>query len=205
MRQKFKKWFVGLSRTSKILLIAAGVVVFGAAVGGGDANDAKQPIEAQNTAAVKQQDASQAQQKEPVVTVEEQTVQEQIAYQKQTQETASLNKGETRIVQAGQQGTLTKTFKVTKSDGVETSRELTGEVISKQPVAEITQIGTYVAPKPAASACDANYSGCVPVASDVDCAGGTGDGPAYANGPIRVIGYDKYRLDRDGDGIACDS
>ncbi|MEU6644734.1 excalibur calcium-binding domain-containing protein [Saccharomonospora sp. NPDC046836] len=52
--------------------------------------------------------------------------------------------------------------------------------------------------------CDPNYSGCVPVASDVDCAGGSGDGPAYVTGPIRVIGTDIYDLDRDGDGIACE-
>ncbi|MEW9805653.1 hypothetical protein ABUE31_06645 [Mesorhizobium sp. ZMM04-5] len=44
---------------------------------------------------------------------------------------------------------------------------------------------------------------CVPVASDVDCEGGKGDGPEYVTGPIRVIGIDVYGLDRDGDGIAC--
>lgn len=52
--------------------------------------------------------------------------------------------------------------------------------------------------------CDANYSGCVPVATDVDCAGGGGNGPANVKGPIRVIGRDIYHLDRDGDGIACE-
>ncbi|WP_198940676.1 hypothetical protein [Micromonospora sp. CB01531] len=52
--------------------------------------------------------------------------------------------------------------------------------------------------------CDPNYSGCVPIASDVDCAGGSGNGPAYVQGPVRVIATDIYRLDADGDGIACD-
>jgi len=61
-------------------------------------------------------------------------------------------------------------------------------------------------PEPApAPSCDPNYSGCVPVASDVDCAGGSGNGPAYVDGPIRVTGSDIYDLDRDGDGTACDS
>ena len=54
------------------------------------------------------------------------------------------------------------------------------------------------------SNCDSNYSGCVPIASDVDCAGGSGNGPAYVQGPIRVIGVDIYDLDRDGDGVACE-
>jgi hypothetical protein len=51
------------------------------------------------------------------------------------------------------------------------------------------------------SKCDPNYSGCVPIASDVDCAGGGGNGPAYVTGPVAVIGKDIYDLDRDGDGI----
>jgi len=52
--------------------------------------------------------------------------------------------------------------------------------------------------------CDPNYDPCVPVASDVDCAGGSGNGPAYVQGPVTVIGTDIYGLDRDGDGIGCD-
>jgi hypothetical protein len=54
------------------------------------------------------------------------------------------------------------------------------------------------------SKCDPNYSPCVPIASDVDCADGPGDGPAYVRGPVRVIGKDIYRLDRDGNGIGCE-
>lgn len=64
------------------------------------------------------------------------------------------------------------------------------------------------APKPAPEkpkqSCDPNYSGCVPIDSDVDCAGGSGNGPSYARGPITVIGSDIYDLDRDNDGIACE-
>lgn len=59
-------------------------------------------------------------------------------------------------------------------------------------------------PRPNNGDCDPNYSGCVPIASDVDCAGGSGNGPAYVSGPVQVIGYDIYGLDRDGDDIACE-
>lgn len=53
--------------------------------------------------------------------------------------------------------------------------------------------------------CDPNYSGaCVPIASDVDCLGGSGNGPAYVKGPVTVIGKDIYGLDRDGNGIGCE-
>jgi hypothetical protein len=59
---------------------------------------------------------------------------------------------------------------------------------------------------PTTSNCDPNYAGaCVPIASDVDCAGGSGNGPEYVQGPVRVVGTDIYDLDRDGDGIGCDT
>ncbi|MCX8559679.1 hypothetical protein OS122_02040 [Mycolicibacterium mucogenicum] len=66
--------------------------------------------------------------------------------------------------------------------------------------------GLFLAPCSHAAPCDPNYSGaCVPIASDVDCQGGSGNGPAYVAGPLKVIGNDIYELDRDGDGVACDS
>lgn len=62
------------------------------------------------------------------------------------------------------------------------------------------------APAAAAQDCHPSYEGaCVPVdVSDVDCAGGEGNGPYYVRGPIYVVGPDEYELDRDGDGIACE-
>lgn len=54
-----------------------------------------------------------------------------------------------------------------------------------------------------ASSCDPNYEPCVPIATDVDCAGGSGNGPAYVQGPVRVIGVDVYGLDSDGNGVGC--
>ena len=56
------------------------------------------------------------------------------------------------------------------------------------------------------STCDSNYSGaCVPIASDVDCASGSGNGPAYVSGPVTVVGKDIYKLDNDGNGVGCES
>lgn len=52
--------------------------------------------------------------------------------------------------------------------------------------------------------CDPNYTPCVPVDSDVDCEGGSGNGPSYVAGPVEVIGRDVYRLDADHDGIGCE-
>lgn len=60
------------------------------------------------------------------------------------------------------------------------------------------------APPRPADRCDPNYSPCVPIASDVDCASGHGDGPGYVSGPVKVVGTDVYGLDRDGDGTGCE-
>ena len=51
------------------------------------------------------------------------------------------------------------------------------------------------------SKCDPNYAGCFPVSAiDLDC----GDVKQLGLAPVRVIGMDVHKLDRDGDGIGCD-
>lgn len=112
---------------------------------------------------------------------------------------------------AGVPGVQTTTYRVTYVDGVETAREVLSQVVTTAPIDAVTAVGSKPVPAPAPApvaaggGCDPNYSGqCVPIASDVDCAGGSGNGPAYTAGPVRVIGSDVYDLDRDGDGIACD-
>jgi Excalibur calcium-binding domain len=49
------------------------------------------------------------------------------------------------------------------------------------------------------SGCQPGYSPCLPRAADLNCA----DIPASKR-PVRVTGSDPYRLDGDGDGIACE-
>ena len=43
-----------------------------------------------------------------------------------------------------------------------------------------------------------------PNIGDYDCAGGSGNGPNYVRGPIRVLPPDPFRLDGDNDGIGCE-
>jgi hypothetical protein len=53
--------------------------------------------------------------------------------------------------------------------------------------------------------CAPDYYPCLPHTSDVDCLGGSGDGPAYTNGgPVVILGADPYGLDADHDGIGCE-
>lgn len=122
-----------------------------------------------------------------------------IPYRTRTVKDPSLAEGVKKVRTKGVNGVQTLTYQVTYTDGVETDRKLLSEEVTRAPVTKVVAVGTK-----AASRCDPNYSGCVPIASDVDCAGGSGNGPAYVQGPVRVIGVDIYDLDRDGDGIACD-
>lgn len=80
------------------------------------------------------------------------------------------------------------------------------KIITPKPTHTYTPPPVHKTTKPPTrSGCDPNYRGaCVPIASDVDCSGGSGNGPAYVSGPVYVIGSDIYDLDRDGDGVGCD-
>lgn len=64
---------------------------------------------------------------------------------------------------------------------------------------------TLTKPQPSGS-CHPSYAGaCVPNdGRDVDCAGGSGNGPHYVSGPFQVVGPDVFDLDRDSDGKACE-
>jgi hypothetical protein len=96
---------------------------------------------------------------------------------------------------------------VTKMKGTRVAVRLTksGQTAVCASLASIS-VPPTPAPTPPSSNCHPSYQGvCLrPDASDYDCAGGSGNGPYYAPGPFRVVGYDEYDLDRDGDGIGCE-
>lgn len=124
----------------------------------------------------------------PSPTVEKRRATEtrEIPFQTRTVNDASLPKGTQKVRTKGVPGVKTLTYEVTFTNGVETGRQLISETVTKQPVTQVVAVGTK-----AASNCDPNYTGaCVPIASDVDCAGGSGNGPAYVQGPVTVVGKD---------------
>ena len=75
---------------------------------------------------------------------------------------------------------------------------------SAAPAAQASAPPRAQAPSPTAAACTPGYSPCIPPGPDVDCAGGSGNGPRYVQGPIIVTGSDPYGLDSDHDGIGCE-
>lgn len=77
-------------------------------------------------------------------------------------------------------------------------------VTQPEPIVEMPETVTSEPTRTPEPSCNSNYSGCLkPNASDYDCAGGSGNGPYYT-GPVQVLGYDQYDLDRDNDGWGCE-
>ncbi|QHC60849.1 hypothetical protein GSU72_14905 [Rathayibacter sp. VKM Ac-2760] len=143
-----------------------------------------------------------------VITTETVTETAPIARSSRTEDDPSAAQGTSTVV-AGADGVLTRTFEVVKHDGAEVSRSQLSEAVTTPVVDDVTRVGTLVpapAPVPEPVGCHSSYAGeCVPIASDGDCAAGSGNGPVYIQGPVTVVGPDDYDLDRDGDGIACDA
>jgi hypothetical protein len=128
-----------------------------------------------------------------------------IPFKKRTVLDSSVAKGEKSITTRGVAGVRRLTYEVTLVGGVQTAKLLVRQVVAIQPVTQITTLGTKVDEPSSGGGCDPNYSGCVPIATDVDCAGGSGNGPEYVDGPVTVIGSDIYGLDADNDGIGCEN
>ncbi|WP_163630751.1 G5 domain-containing protein [Microbacterium sp. B35-04] len=149
----------------------------------------------------------------PVTSTRDEVVTEAIPFTETWVDDGALPAGQTQVRTPGQNGEKALTYRVHLLDGQEVSRELVSDVVTTQPTTQVVANGTYVAPPPPpppapaqpAGNCDSNYAeACVPIDSDVDCAGGSGNGPSYFNGIARVVGSDIYDLDRDGDGFACE-
>ncbi len=206
---------IGLVVTPLVAFCLGSLAVIGA-VTGGPATKPTTPVqqlaEAEPVAAPSPRESpsssptgSPAASPSPSVVTRTVTETEKIKFKSRRVNDGDLPKGEREKRTSGADGVRTKTYEVTVVDGRETGRKLLRSEVTRKPVTEVIAIGTYVEPQEDTGGCAPGYSPCVPVASDVDCAGGGGDGPAYVDGPIRVTGSDPYELDRDGDGIACDS
>ncbi len=112
-----------------------------------------------------------------------------------------------RLEDAGFKVRTTTQRKTTGKDGVVLSQSPSGGTRTKpQSLIRIviSDVQRRAVARPSRN-CTPGYSPCLPPASDYDCAGGSGNGPKYVYGSVRVMGPDPYDLDRDGDGVGCQS
>ena len=67
---------------------------------------------------------------------------EEIAYETSYENDSSMAKGQEQVSTKGENGEKEVTYQVTYVDGVEESREATGETVTKEPVNEVVKVGT---------------------------------------------------------------
>jgi resuscitation-promoting factor RpfB len=112
-----------------------------------------------------------------------------------------------KLKNAGFRVKKTTQTRTTGQDGVVLSQSPPGGTRVK-PNSLVRIVTSNVQPAPdndSTGNCTPGYSPCLPPASDYDCAGGSGNGPKYVDGPVRVTGSDPYGLDDNGDGVGCES
>jgi hypothetical protein len=108
----------------------------------------------------------------------------------------TIDVGTSAITVGGANGERVVTYLVQYIDGVEVSRAATRDEVTVAAVDEVTAIGSRVpepAPAPVAAAPSAFYENC-------DAVRAAGAAPIYTDDP----GYSR-KLDRDGDGVACET
>ena len=77
------------------------------------------------------------------VEVKEESEEEEIAFETETQEDSSRIKGDAdKVIQEGEKGVRTYVYSVTYTDGKETDRALKSDLITKQPVNQIVSVAT---------------------------------------------------------------
>lgn len=115
---------------------------------------------------VQSAEPEQKEQKEPRITTEEVAETSEEPFETEYYDDGNLASGTTRVDQEGQNGVRTKTYKVTYTDGKETSRELISDEITTEPVNKIVANGTYTAPAPATSEAQETPAGATAICND---------------------------------------
>ncbi|TQR18209.1 G5 and 3D domain-containing protein [Psychrobacillus vulpis] len=81
-----------------------------------------------------------------IVRVEKVTdvVEEETNFAVETKKDNSLLKGQEKVVQAGEKGTVSRTYEVLKENGKEVSRNVISEKITKEPTKKVVAVGTKI-------------------------------------------------------------
>lgn len=85
------------------------------------------------------------------VTSKEVTKKKTIAFDKKTEETSSLPKGEQKVTTEGVNGEAVETYRQVFHDGTLVTTELVSSDVTKMPVTEVTEVGTGSTSEPSSS------------------------------------------------------
>jgi hypothetical protein len=158
------------------LLIAT--IGFGTVLAATEPESVKQSIVAQQAWNAKAQQLKQEQEAlqkadalKPVTKTVTST--ENIPFQSIQQNSSTLASGKQQVSAHGVDGEHTITYQVTYVQGKETARKQVSDSVTKQPVTQITLIGTYVAPAPTPAPAPAQTAHDCPNGTYVNSAGNT--------------------------------
>jgi hypothetical protein len=178
--KKSLAWLTKLSITKKVMLGLGTLFVLSTAANAPQADLTTQSINNAGNAPAAVQKATH----KPAVTTKFSIETESIPFTSTTVEDATLAKGTSKVTTTGVTGSKTSTYKVTYTDGKQTSKELVGTKVDSEPVAQVTSIGTYVAQRPTCangtyinaagiSVCRPVQSPSIPVGATAKCIDGS--------------------------------
>lgn len=111
--------------------------------------------------------------KNPSVTTKQETQTQPVAFTTTNENDSSLAEGQTKVTQTGVNGTETLTYSVTYTNGKQTNKTLVSTKITTQPVNQVIEVGTYVAPTPqpapAPSPSPSPSTSCYPLTNGGNC------------------------------------
>jgi 4-amino-4-deoxy-L-arabinose transferase-like glycosyltransferase len=145
----------------------------------------------------------------PSIVTKQVTEQQPISYTTINENDTSLPSGKTVISQAGQNGTKTLTYNEIFKNGQQTSKNLISTDITTQPVNEIVENGTYVAPAPTAPVAVAPTPASTPSSSSStssqNCTPISNEGTCYEPGEYcRGSDEGDSGIAGDGESIICE-
>lgn len=139
------RWFMQLSRLGKVGVVTAlliGLSVVNSASHNATAPQAKPISPLKPETSLPQTTLAH----QPVIEHKTITTNEPIAYTSSQTTSSSLAVGVKQVQTAGKDGIRTHTYDVTYSDGQETARTETSNIVTTAPINEVVVVGTYAAP-----------------------------------------------------------
>ena len=165
------EWLKSLSVGKKVLLgmlalfILAGISGSHQPTNLNAANSADKTQSQQNLNQTKHSSAAKA----PTVTTKTETETQSIPFTTTTANDSTLAKGTTKVTTAGVNGSETLTYQITYTNGKQTDKKFINTAVDQQPVAQVTSIGTYVAPAPAPTPSPQPQTSCTPLTNGGNC------------------------------------
>jgi hypothetical protein len=113
------------------------------------------------------------------ITTKTETDTKPVPFTSTTVDDSSLDNGTSNVTTAGVNGVETLTYKITLTNGDQTSKQLVSDVVTTKPVTQVTTVGTYIAPSTPTGCTNGTYVNsagntvCSPESSSTAPAGAT--------------------------------